>query len=106
VLAVVFGEHKESAFATAGVDRLLVLEGEEFSGYAPEQRVQGLRAVDNQFARATGCCPTAAAVAANWAGAWPRPGRAPGDAGLAGQGRRASAAPVPASKTCSGRCRG
>ena len=50
VLAVVFGEHKESAFATAGVDRLLVLEGDQFSGYAPEQRVQGLRAVDNQFA--------------------------------------------------------
>lgn len=49
VLAVVFGEHKERAFATAGVDRLLVLEGNEFSGYAPEQRVQGLRAVDNQF---------------------------------------------------------
>jgi electron transfer flavoprotein alpha subunit len=49
VLAVVFGEHKESAFATAGVDRLLVLDGEAFSGYAPEQRVQGLRAVDNQF---------------------------------------------------------
>ena len=49
VLAVVFGEHKENAFATAGVDRLLVLEGEEFSGYAPEQRIQGLRAVDNQF---------------------------------------------------------
>lgn len=49
VLAVVFGEHKESTFATAGVDRLLVLEGEAFSGYAPEQRVQGLRAVDNQF---------------------------------------------------------
>lgn len=49
VLAVVFGEHKENAFTTAGVDRLLVLEGEAFSGYAPEQRVQGLRAVDNQF---------------------------------------------------------
>ncbi len=49
VLAVVFGEHKESAFATAGVDRLLTLEGNEFSGYSPEQRVQGLRAVDNQF---------------------------------------------------------
>lgn len=48
VLAVVFGEHKESAFATAGVDRLLVLEGSEFSGYSPEQRIQGLRAVDNQ----------------------------------------------------------
>ena len=49
VLAVLFGEHKESAFATAGVDRLLVLEGNEFDGYAPEQRIQGLRAVDNQF---------------------------------------------------------
>jgi electron transfer flavoprotein alpha subunit len=49
VLAVVFGEHKENAFTTAGVDRLLVLDGEAFSGYAPEQRVQGLRAVDNQF---------------------------------------------------------
>ncbi|KAF1011590.1 MAG: Electron transfer flavoprotein subunit alpha [Pseudomonas fluorescens] len=49
VLAVVFGEHKESAFDTAGVDRLLVLEGHAFDGYSPEQRVQGLRAVDNQF---------------------------------------------------------
>ena len=49
VLAVVFGEHKESTFETAGVDRLLVLEGSEFNGYSPEQRVQGLRAVDNQF---------------------------------------------------------
>ena len=50
VLAVVFGEHKETTFATAGVDRLLILEGDEFEGYAPEQRVFGLRAVDNQFA--------------------------------------------------------
>ncbi|MGN8261284.1 electron transfer flavoprotein subunit alpha/FixB family protein [Pseudomonas sp. SMSB3] len=49
VLAVVFGEHKESNFASAGVDRLLVIEGEAFEGYAPEQLVQGLRAVDNQF---------------------------------------------------------
>jgi len=29
--------------------RLLVLDGHEFDGYSPEQRVQGLRAVDNQF---------------------------------------------------------
>ena len=50
VLAVIFGETKETAFDTAGVDRLLVIEGGEFEGYAPEQRVQGLRAVDNQFA--------------------------------------------------------
>lgn len=49
VLAVIFGEHKETAFDTAGVDRLLILEGSAFTGYSPEQRVQGLRAVDNQF---------------------------------------------------------
>jgi electron transfer flavoprotein alpha subunit len=49
VMAVVFGEHKENAFATAGVDRLLLLQGDEYDGYSPEQRVQGLRAVDNQF---------------------------------------------------------
>ena len=35
VLALVFGEHKENTFATAGVDRLLQLDGEQFSGYAP-----------------------------------------------------------------------
>lgn len=49
VLTVVLGEHKETAFDTAGVDRLLVLDGIEFSGYSPEQRVQALRTVDNQF---------------------------------------------------------
>lgn len=47
VLAVVFAECKETAFARAGVDRLLLLDSE---GYAPEQRVYDLRAVDNQFA--------------------------------------------------------
>ena len=47
VLAVVFGESKETTFATAGVDRLLLLDSQ---GYAPEQQVVGLRAVDNQFA--------------------------------------------------------
>ena len=47
VLAVVFGEVKETAFDRAGVDRLLLLDSE---GYAPEQRVYDLRAVDNQFA--------------------------------------------------------
>ncbi|WP_028697316.1 electron transfer flavoprotein subunit alpha [Pseudomonas monteilii] len=48
-LAGGFNEHKESNFSTAGVDRLLVIEGEAFEGYAPEQLVQGLRTVDNQF---------------------------------------------------------
>ena len=47
VLAVVFGEVKETAFDRAGVDRLLRLDSE---GYAPEQQVMSLRAVDNQFA--------------------------------------------------------
>lgn len=47
VLAVVFGESRENAFATAGVDRLLLLGN---LGYAPEQQVEGLQAVDNQFA--------------------------------------------------------
>ncbi|KAF1051276.1 MAG: Electron transfer flavoprotein subunit alpha [Stenotrophomonas maltophilia] len=49
VLAVVFGEHKESAFDSAGVDRLLHLSGAEYDGYAPEQRVLALRAVEQQL---------------------------------------------------------
>jgi electron transfer flavoprotein alpha subunit len=50
VVAVVFGEHKESAFDSAGVDRLLHLEGERYEGYAPEQRVLALSALENQLA--------------------------------------------------------
>jgi electron transfer flavoprotein alpha subunit len=50
VLAVVFGEDKESAFDSAGVDRLLRIAGETFDGYAPEARVLALSAVDGQFA--------------------------------------------------------
>ncbi|UTW06287.1 electron transfer flavoprotein subunit alpha [Pseudomonas benzenivorans] len=49
VVAVVFGEHKESAFDTAGVDRLLQIDGEAFDGYAPEQRVLALSAVESQL---------------------------------------------------------
>jgi electron transfer flavoprotein alpha subunit len=49
VLAVVFGEHKESSFDTAGVDRLLQFEGALYSGYAPEQQVQALSAIERQF---------------------------------------------------------
>ena len=50
VLAMVFGEAKENAFDTAGVDRLLMLDGDEYQGYSPEQRVLALRAVESQFA--------------------------------------------------------
>ncbi|MET1078977.1 MAG: electron transfer flavoprotein subunit alpha/FixB family protein [Pseudomonas sp.] len=49
VLAVVFGEHKESAFDLNGVDRLLQLDGGEYAGYAPEQQVQALAAVEREF---------------------------------------------------------
>ncbi|MEX6500444.1 electron transfer flavoprotein subunit alpha [Pseudomonas zhanjiangensis] len=50
VVAVVFGDYKETAFDTAGVDRLLHIEGEVFDGYAPEQRVLALSAVESQLA--------------------------------------------------------
>ncbi|MGH8433394.1 MAG: electron transfer flavoprotein subunit alpha/FixB family protein [Pseudomonas sp.] len=49
VLAVVFGEHKETSFDIAGVDRLLQFDGAEYSGYSPEQQVQALAAVERQF---------------------------------------------------------
>jgi len=50
VVAVVFGEDKESAFDSAGVDRLLRIEGDTFDGYAPEARVLALSAVESQLA--------------------------------------------------------
>ncbi|WP_417420564.1 electron transfer flavoprotein subunit alpha/FixB family protein [Halomonas sp.] len=50
VLAVVFGEHKETAFDEAGIDRLLHLEGERFSGYLPELSVATLQGVDREMA--------------------------------------------------------
>jgi electron transfer flavoprotein alpha subunit len=49
VLAVVFGEHRETGFDIAGVDRLLQLSGHEYEGYSPEQRVVALRAIEGQF---------------------------------------------------------
>ncbi|MCO6060260.1 electron transfer flavoprotein subunit alpha/FixB family protein [Pseudomonas sp. MOB-449] len=50
VVAVLFGEDKEAAFDTAGVDRVLRIEGSEFDGYAPEARVLALSAVESQLA--------------------------------------------------------
>lgn len=49
VLAVIFGDYKETALDTAGVDRLLHLEGGEYDGYTPEQRLQALIAVQREF---------------------------------------------------------
>lgn len=50
VMAVVFGEHREGDFATAGVDRLLHLSGEHYTGYRPEQRIHALMAVEKEWA--------------------------------------------------------
>ncbi len=49
VVAVIFGESKEEAFDTAGVDRLIHFKGELYDGYSPEQRVEALHAVDAQL---------------------------------------------------------
>lgn len=50
VMAVVFGEHREESFATAGVDRLLHLNGECYNGYRPEQRIHALMAIEKERA--------------------------------------------------------
>jgi electron transfer flavoprotein alpha subunit len=49
VVAVIFGEHKESAFDSNGVDRLLQFDGDSFDGYAPEARVLALGALERQL---------------------------------------------------------
>ncbi|OEC33354.1 electron transfer flavoprotein alpha subunit [Pseudomonas cuatrocienegasensis] len=50
VVAVIFGEHKESTFDCNGVDRLLQFADDAFDGYAPEARVLALGAVERQLA--------------------------------------------------------
>ncbi|MND58825.1 Electron transfer flavoprotein subunit alpha [compost metagenome] len=50
VVAVLFGEDKEAAFDTAGIDRILRIQGDAFDGYAPEARVLALSAVESQLA--------------------------------------------------------
>ncbi|MCE5363997.1 electron transfer flavoprotein subunit alpha/FixB family protein [Pseudomonas anguilliseptica] len=49
VVAVIFGEHKESAFDSNGVDRLLQFAGDDFDGYSPEARVLALGAIERQL---------------------------------------------------------
>lgn len=49
VLAVCFGESKEEGFDTAGVDRLLLLDGEEYQGYSPEQQLAALVQVEASY---------------------------------------------------------
>lgn len=49
VLAVCFGESKEEGFDTAGVDRLLLLDGEEYQGYSPEQQLAAMVQVEASY---------------------------------------------------------
>ena len=49
VMAVVFGPHRETEFATAGVDRLLHLSCATFDGYCPERKADALAQIDHQF---------------------------------------------------------
>ncbi len=49
VVAVCFGESKEEGYDTAGVDRLIHLGGEEYEGFAPEQRLAALMQVEAQL---------------------------------------------------------
>ncbi|SDL27189.1 electron transfer flavoprotein alpha subunit apoprotein [Modicisalibacter muralis] len=49
VLAVIFGEHKETHFDEAGADRLLHLAGEGFAGYMPEARIAALQSVEREL---------------------------------------------------------
>ncbi|MDC0610163.1 electron transfer flavoprotein subunit alpha/FixB family protein [Vibrio sp.] len=51
VVAIVFGQHKEEHFSTAGVDRLIHIEGEEFETYCPELKTRILEQID------TACTP-------------------------------------------------
>ncbi|BAN46139.1 electron transfer flavoprotein subunit alpha/FixB family protein [Metapseudomonas resinovorans] len=50
VVAVLFGDDKETTFDTAGVDRILRIDGDAFDGYSPEARVLALGAVESQLA--------------------------------------------------------
>lgn len=100
VVAVLFGDDKETAFDSAGIDRILRIQGEAFDGYAPEARVLALSAVESQLAPATGCCLIAAAAVANWVGAWP-PSSASAPPPESGRwmASTAAVAPVPVART-------
>lgn len=50
VVAVLFGSADHAGFDEAGIDRLIVLEGDDVDGYVPEARLAALTAVDGEFA--------------------------------------------------------
>lgn len=50
VLTILFGDHKETALGDAGIDRVVHLEDELYTGYAPEARLAALGAVAREMA--------------------------------------------------------
>ncbi|MBZ9540323.1 electron transfer flavoprotein subunit alpha/FixB family protein [Modicisalibacter tunisiensis] len=49
VVAIVFGEARESGFDEAGVDRLITLDEPRLAGYAPEARIAALSAIEESL---------------------------------------------------------
>ncbi len=49
VVAVCFGESKETQFELAGVDRLIHLPGSQFDGFTPEARLTALQKMNEQY---------------------------------------------------------
>lgn len=49
VVAVCFGESKEEGFDTAGVDRLILLDSEEYQGFCPEQQLSALVQIEASY---------------------------------------------------------
>lgn len=49
VVAVCFGESKEEGFDTAGVDRLILLDSEEYQGFCPEQQLAALVQIEASY---------------------------------------------------------
>lgn len=49
VMAIAFGEHKESGWHNVGVDRLLELNDEVYQGFSPEARIQALAQLDKSI---------------------------------------------------------
>ncbi|MRI33160.1 electron transfer flavoprotein subunit alpha [Endozoicomonas sp. OPT23] len=49
VVAVIFGEHRETGLDQAGVDRLIHLEGSDYEDYCPELKLAALATIEQQL---------------------------------------------------------
>ncbi len=71
VLAILFGDHKETALGDAGIDRVVHLEDELYTGYAPEARLAALGAVAREMAPRFWLLPDSPLGAPTWGVVWP-----------------------------------